>query len=868
MAEVKFQPSLKVESFFSEDLINDSERFLLFLKAYYEWLQTTKITYTGLSGIFERDETIVGSTSGANAIVKEVGTNYIIALVQSRLPFDFAETITGSTSGATALVSTIKENVVRKSGNFLNNRYIETSVDEYQDYLKAELYDSIPKDYLGDKRQIALKFKKYFESRSNEESYRFLFRLLYDEPIEFYYPGEDILRPSDGNFEKTNVIRVAVTDNVFEFLEKTIRGETSDSLANVVDVKSFFVGGIEVAELTLKLVSGSFTAGETIVDINDETLSSTIYGIISSIVINDGGSGYSVGDSITIAGDGSEAEARVSSISDAPISRLIVNDIGHGYRLGSRAVINESGTGGNGLIIEVTSLTNTYSYTDANTSSTYTLGKIDRVQILNRGSGYISTPTVTLQDTTVASFGLLSAELITIEDGGSDYGVGNTLVFTGGSGANATGQVASVEESTSYDFLFEDGFRMLSEDSYYDIIKNEDWQVLGSIARVELANFGDGYETANLPSITVTTTTGSGANLIATNIQGKSANVEVDVANNDVGIGAIRAIEIVDFGINYSSANADASSFGDGNANLTPTISGLGIKDGNWVDDDGKLNYKFIQDSFYYQDFSYVIRSGLAFNFYKDVIKSTIHPAGLQPFGEILISSELSVAPNFISVIDIERYMERIITFLLQAQTSAAVSSTNQYRIEYQTKTEDVVSLNRELQIEYQTSANLVGNFDRELVVSIVPEVSNLQIVSDQTTSVIIETYQPSTVTSYEEGRRSLTFAEVPIAFLASNTIAEYSSNTFNDVIVPATSSIINSKINGTVTLSTSNAHVIGTNTAFTSDFFVGEYFIANNSEKFIINSISNNTFMTLNVNPAANYTDADAYKVIRYFGI
>jgi hypothetical protein len=57
------------------------------------------------------------------------------------------------------------------------------------------------------------------------------------------------------------------------------------------------------------------------------------YGLITGFTINDGGSGYSVADQITIAGDGSEAEVVVSSISDSPISALKVNTVGHGYRL-------------------------------------------------------------------------------------------------------------------------------------------------------------------------------------------------------------------------------------------------------------------------------------------------------------------------------------------------------------------------------------------------------------------------------------------------------------------------------------------------------------------------------------------------------
>ena len=667
MSDSKFKPSFGIETILSGDLAADSEKFLLFMKAYYEWMQTSKIEFTDKVGTFQRGETIVGLTVGATAKIKEIGiANDLTVSIETRVPFNLYETVTGQTSGATATISSVVDNVVRRSGKLLDYRNIETSIDTYVDYLREELYPSIPITYYGNKRLIASKFREFFQSKSNEQSYRFLFKLLYNENIEFYYPGTDILRVSDGNFEKTEIIRTiavsADTRNIFLFLNKTIRGETSGVLANVVDIKKFFIGALEIAEMTLKLISGTFTAGEDIVDIDDEDLSTTIFGIVSGVTIVDGGSGYEEGDIITITGDGSEAAAKVSSIKESPISALIVNTIGHGYQLNTEATINNSGTGGTGFLFEVSELANTYTITSG--ANTYTVGEISKLSIINRGEGYFKKPTVTLEDTTISSLGLLSNNLITISNAGSNYGVGNTLIFTGGAGTGAAGQIASVTETTTFDLLFEDGFQMKADGSYYDIIKNEDWLVKGPIKRIELTNFGTGYTSANLPSITISTTTGSSANLIATNIQGKSANVSIDTSNNITGIGSIRAVEITNFGINYSAANVSASAVGDGNANLVSVITGLGIKEGVFLDDDGKIDYKIIQDSYYYQDYSYVIKSGLAFRTYSDTLKSIIHPAGLQSFGEIQILNDINVHVELINNADIQRMLVQIFTHL------------------------------------------------------------------------------------------------------------------------------------------------------------------------------------------------------------
>lgn len=640
-----FNPALGISNFFPDDVA--SENFLLFLKAYYEWLQTTQISFSKITGTFVRDEIIVGGISGSTGIVKEIKTDgTIVVRSTSTISFNRYENVVGQTSGAIGVISQVKDNVVRKTGKIIDYRTIDNSVDKYVDFLKEELYDNIPKNVYGNAKDIALRYKDLYQSKSNEESYRFLLKHLYNQNSEFYYPGSDLLRISDGKFEKTKIIRAAINPQIFSYINKTVVGKSSGALGNVIDIRKFFVGSIEIAEMTLTLVDGVFIAGETIQVLNDSSIANTsLYGMITGFTLNDAGSGYQINDPVSISGNGSEAKATVASIKQSPITALKVNSVGHGYRLNTTATINNSGTGGSGLIIRVTGLANTYTVT--NGANSYTVGEVTKVSIINRGSDYYKKPSVTLEDAVVSSLGLLSENLITINNAGTNYGVGNTLIFTGGSGSNAAGIVASVVETTTYDLKFEDDTKMIAETGK-DIIKNEDWNVKGPISRIELTNYGSGYTSTSLPTITVSTTTGSSANLIATNIQGKSANVSIDVANNATGIGSIREIIVKDFGINYTTATANVSSYGDGNANLTPIISGLGVKEGNWISDDGKVNYKKIQDSYYYQDFSYVIKSGLVFNAYKDTVKKLLHPAGLQAFGEILLFNVLNVSPDFI----------------------------------------------------------------------------------------------------------------------------------------------------------------------------------------------------------------------------
>jgi hypothetical protein len=836
MNDVLFKPSLSVNTLLSENSSIDIEKFQLFLEAYYEWLQTTTFVLKTTIGTFVAGETIIGSLSGATGkVIQATSTTLIVKIISERKVFDRYETITGQTSNATSTINSIKDNVVRASSNVLNYKNIETSIDKYVLYLKDELYPSLPANYYGDKRLIAKYFKDFFKSKGTEQSYRFLFRLLYDEEIEFYYPGQDILRVSDGNFEKTQVIRTnskafgkdlintPYDRDIFLFLNKTIVGATTGSLANVIDIKKFFLGPIEIAEMTLKLVSGTFNAGEQISTTNDTNLFTTIYGIVSGFNIVDGGSGYQVENPITITGDGYSAEAVVSSIKQSPINALKVNAIGHGYRLETTAYVDNSDTGGSGLIIQATELANTYTATIG--ANTYTLGEISKVSIINRGSNYYKKPQITLQDSLVSTAGFLTDKLITISNPGTNYGVGNTLIFAGGSGTSAAGVVASVTESTTFDLLFEDGFQMKADGSYYDIIKNEDWSVTGPIKRLELTNFGTGYTSSGLPSISVSTTTGANANLIITGIQGTSANVTVDSANNTTGIGSIRSIRIKNFGVNYTSANANVSTVGDGNANLIPIVSGLGIKDGDWINDDGKIDYKIIQDSYYYQDYSYVIKSGLTFAEYSSTLKKIIHPAGLQPFGEITILSninpgEVAKSDASITTIEISKSIANLEVYIS--------SISNKFIIEHKTGFSGDILYDDFLISEYDNSPMSVIDEIRFDDIYVYPLI------------VRNETIKYNTI--------------VGTVSSANATIANFTTNSYANVLIFG--------IGGT-TFNQNQSVVVGVGTNFLADFSYGNILIANNEIFGVISPLGNNTMMLLNNFPTSPFSGVAASRGI-----
>lgn len=73
---------------------------------------------------------------------------------------------------------------------------------------------------------------------------------------------------------------------------------------------------------------------------------------------------------------------------------------------------------------------------------------------------------------------------------------------------------------------------------------------------------------------------------------------------------------------------------------LKPSDGKWDVATQKWLSNDGFLNdTKYLQDSYYYQSFSYVIKTGQGVEVWRDYVKKVLHPSGFRFFGEILIQS-------------------------------------------------------------------------------------------------------------------------------------------------------------------------------------------------------------------------------------
>ena len=94
--------------------------------------------------------------------------------------------------------------------------------------------------------------------------------------------------------------------------------------------------------------------------------------------------------------------------------------------------------------------------------------------------------------------------------------------------------------------------------------------------------------------------------------------------NSNTGSGAVLRCRL-------SPYNTRSSIIGD------VILRGYGIGRGYWLNTQGQLdNNKYIQDSYYYQDYSYEIKVQKTLDQYRDIFYTTFHPAGNELFGQYL----------------------------------------------------------------------------------------------------------------------------------------------------------------------------------------------------------------------------------------
>jgi hypothetical protein len=92
--------------------------------------------------------------------------------------------------------------------NLLNYFDVDNTLVDFEEYFRRKFLNSIPAETLSNKAFLVKHIRDFWRAKGTEKAYRFLFRALYGEEIEIFYPKDNILRLSAGKWVKRQSLRV------------------------------------------------------------------------------------------------------------------------------------------------------------------------------------------------------------------------------------------------------------------------------------------------------------------------------------------------------------------------------------------------------------------------------------------------------------------------------------------------------------------------------------------------------------------------------------------------------------------------------------------------------------------------------------
>jgi len=671
MAKFTDKISNLINSQAPEFVVTDHPKFLEFVKSYFTFMESAEISVTSVQtsdgiqleselntdtstllldasrldtdrtqldagdkvilesstyGKFTRGETVTGQTSKATAVILKEDLANGKLYISAQNKFIEGESLVGASSNATAILGDYKPNPVNTIQQLLQFRDPDKVISNFLTKFRNEFLNTIPENLDGsvDKRKLIKNIKSVYRAKGTNRGHEIFFRMLFGLPSETIYPRENMLRISDGKWTTNKILRAiafAGSDTSL-LIGRTITGQSSGATAIVEAVSKFQIGANEITEFTLggSSIQGTFQTGEEVRGTQSDDASvfikATTSGIPGTISITNDGFLSAENDSVPITGGGTGSIIQVNAIGNGGITDFIIDDAGNSFEIGDDLVFNNANTDGGGAVAKV-SLVNGGLTPEDSTSTTddhiiledetvrgdsYTGNKVVQesgtginditdIRIINPGSNYTTLPTITVTSSAGESAKILA--------NGNNIGrvLGLKIVEPG----------AEYHQSPTPPTLSVPGVMILKD-------------ITGTFVADQ------GMTSLDSSSSTITATSVSFNSTLQT-LKFKAASGTFQVGRTiTLANGATATIARVQ------------------QATATTTVTAVGDTNGAFINEDGHISDDAmrIQDSLYYQDFSYVIKVGRAINDWRDSFKKTMHTAGFYFTGQVNIESRIS----------------------------------------------------------------------------------------------------------------------------------------------------------------------------------------------------------------------------------
>jgi len=555
---------------------------------------------------------------------------------------------------------------------------VDHTTDDLMDHFANQFINDFPNTLESERSYIIKNIRDFYLAKGSEKAFRLLFKILFNESIQFYYPKTDILKASDGSYDIVKIMRVtALTGDPANLVSVRITQNNTGASAIVESVVSYTSQGKRFYTLTLNRQSivGGFDLFNSITGTNPDisalngVVTCNISPVFDSLVIQSAGANYKTGDVVTFVDaedssdstgfipTGSGAIAIVDTLVGGSIDSIAITAAGSGYTAGDAVFFVNSNTNGYGAVCRVDSVDS--------------VGAITSVDLISGGQQYTTIPAVSVVQTVTIS--------LDTEFANRDFIVGEIVI---GSISGAKARVVFWDKVSNKLKLYrftDDPFGLtdtltsvksgisagITAISGSGAVLTPSSTTIGGISSLNIIDHGQEYSFP--PSLIVVDT----SNTITTPVSlyrttgNPQTGTTKDIifldstasSTDDVYTGATIKMNFPDSTVEYRDiidyigrdkkiiVNRAFTQIPDGST--TYTISGtkrsaIGTFKGKFTDNSGFLSStKFLQDNEFYQDFSYQIKSKRLISEFQRVIKQQAHPVGMKLLNGILIIPEL-----------------------------------------------------------------------------------------------------------------------------------------------------------------------------------------------------------------------------------
>jgi len=631
----------------------DHPVFSQFIKFYYQFLESAEITFSEVNNYlreetqsvnfvldenndqivledsevkFDIGEVITGQTSGATAkvLVDDIDDNKRL-FVTSQTQFIIGEIVSGATSNASGTLQTYRPNPVSSIQQLLNYSNVDTTLytflDKFRDSFLEGIIDNV--DAGVDKRKLVKNIRDLYLAKGTKKGHELFFRLLLNEEPRISYPTDNMLRVSDGNWTTRKIMRInLVTGVVSELIGQSISGNTSGATGIVVSTVSFREAQTNIVELELdeETFSGTFQQGETVRGtsvVTDQDVSFTPYSIVTGSITTNSGSYYTADESINLSSGGSNtALGKVQTVSRGVVDEVIIDDAGQNYAVGDTLVLDNSNTDGVSAAAAVAVVGGGIA-PESGSLSAYGMSATDHITIEETSQPFYQDDyegvKIVLETDTFANLSVASeaGEITDIRMIARGAGYSKLPVVTGITTANGSGAKLLAASNSG----------------------------VGGVDSFEFTNFGFNYNSAPtiIPFRHAILKDISGTFTAGTSLTSHSGTITAfDTARQLISINTTANLQV---GNTIAVGSTSGTIANISIASATATVGTVGDTSGEFFGADGRISEDVmrVQDSNYYQDYSYVVKVGQSINEWRDAIKSTVHPAGWNVFGEVEI---------------------------------------------------------------------------------------------------------------------------------------------------------------------------------------------------------------------------------------